>query len=136
MTQTLPILLVCGGYDYEELHRNLHDEAMRCLKPREFIDDMLDVLRDKKAFSMEMPNFIYDVQMGVYVDHKNHYVRFGGQLEEFSKTLLSNLAIDSRNTLIRLRNKLINDGYYNNEGMFPYVLQDYTDRALSFKPHN
>lgn len=154
--QTKPNLVICGGHNYEELHRMLHDSGMRCKNPAEFMNDLYSVLQNKETFSTELPEFIDDVLDGAYVDHHIYYLSFDAQRQkaldlddvrrrqyclrasdpqqEFSRTMLSNLAIDARHSLLNIYHKLNNGGYYLSDGRFPYVLHDFSNRALSFRP--
>lgn len=134
----------------------LHDTGMRCKDPREFMEDMYSVLQNRDAFTQELPHFIHDVLDGAYVNHEIYYLSFekhrqqamdmeeeqrrsfclrgGDSQQEFSRNMLSNLALDARHSLLYIHNKLKAGGYYRPDGSFPYVLQNFSDRALSFRP--
>lgn len=130
---TLPPMQICGGHRYEDLHRNLHHSATLCRDPHSLIEDLVSLVTDSKEFNAELPIFLHAVASGDYVEHQ-YYLNMGKEQQEFSRKILSDLAIDARNTAIYLYNTLRNGGYYDANGKFPYVLQQYTSRALSLKP--
>lgn len=131
--QVTPLLQICGGHRYEELYRNLHHSATLCRDPESLIRDLVSLVTDSNEFNTELPMFLHAVGSGDYVEHQ-YYNDMGKEQQEFSKKILSDLAIDARNTAIYLYNTLKSGGYYDSKGNFPYVLQQYTSRALSLKP--
>ncbi len=131
--QPQPLLSICGGDKYEELHRGLHGAQMHCRDPNQFMQDLASLLTSQKDFGSELAHFVYAVGSGDYVDH-HRYTRPGVDMHDFSKTLNANLALDARNTAIYLYNRLRDGGYYTQDGSFPYALHQFSDRALSFRP--
>lgn len=125
------IVVVGGGQNYRDLYWDLFKPRLNMVDPHLYLQRLTLALKYESEFYNELYSYLNDVVYGDELrDYKQFYSKLG--LSDFSSSMAEQIGHKSKLFMKHLYSKLEETGAYQH-GVFPYVLESFTDRSLLFK---
>lgn len=101
------------------------------IPPRSLYSDIVETIRRKNAFNTRRCHLVHEIKRGVYFGHK---FTSKGITDEVAENMRHDLGMVANLACLEIFRTLVDNGLYDQQGLFPHEYIDFRGGVFCLKP--